>query len=93
MVSEALRDLGGRVVVASRFGDVLPMLELHRPRLRWVILDRDSLGEAEVQMKDAGFVPGNCRVILLGGQGAGGAGTVQLSRPFEREQLVQAVRG
>lgn len=93
MVSEALRDLGGRVVVASRFGDVLPMLELHRHRLRWVIVDCDSMGEAQEQMKDAGFVPGNCRVILLGGQGAGGAGTVQLSRPFEREQLVQAVRG
>ncbi len=93
MVSEALRESGGRVVVASQPGDVIPMVEVHRSRLRWIIVDRDSLGDAQRQLKRAGLAPGSCRLVLLGGQADGESGAVQLPRPFEREQLIQAIRG
>lgn len=93
MVSEALRELGGRVVVASRPSDVVSMVDFHRSRLRWVIVDRDSMADAPRQLKESALGPQACRWILLGGEGVGEPGAVHLSRPFEREQLVQAIRG
>ncbi len=88
MVAEALRETGARVVMASRPEEVSAMMDLHRGRMRWMIVDT-GVTEVAVIHPEPGV-----RVVVLGGDATGlPAGFVRLARPFTREQLVQAVRG
>jgi hypothetical protein len=88
MVAEALRESGARVVMASRPEEVSAMLDLHRGRMRWMIVDA-GVTEVAAILPEPGV-----RVVVLGGDATGlPTGFVRLARPFTREQLVQAVRG
>ena len=93
MVAEALREAGGRVVLASRPEEVSALLERHADHLRWTVLDAGSM-EGELPSAETLATLGHqVRIVVIGPTAALPAGAIGLARPFEREQLVQAVRG
>lgn len=86
MVAEALRELGGRVVLTTRPDEVPVLLDLHQSRLGWIVLDASLMHAGSLPR-----VPGDVRLVVIGG--GTGDGVIPLARPFDREQLVEAVRG
>ncbi len=93
MVAEALREAGGRVVVASRPEEVSALLERHGNLLRWAVLDAGSMAGDLPSAEILATLDPSVRLVVIGGAGTLPSGAVGLARPFEREQLVQAVRG